>query len=89
MARHTEPVADEAIGQKIHVIRGQRVLLDSDLAALYGVATTRFNEAVARNANRFPGDFMFALSNQVRAMAAVATCRAPSPNMGPSWLPLS
>ena len=64
MARHTEPVADEAISQKIHVIRGQRVLLDSDLAALYGVATKRFNEAVARNARRFPGDFMFVLTNQ-------------------------
>lgn len=43
-------------------VRGQRVILDADLAALYGVPTKRFNEAVKRNAARFPADFMFALS---------------------------
>jgi len=45
-------------------MRGKRVLLDSDLAALYGVTTMRFNEAVKRNHDRFPDDFMFALTNQ-------------------------
>lgn len=44
-----------------HVIRRQRVMLDSDLARLYGVPTHRLNEAVKRNADRFPGDFRFQL----------------------------
>lgn len=46
----------------IVTVRGQRVLLDSDLAALYGVTTGRFNEAVTRNLKRFPEDFAFVLS---------------------------
>ena len=49
---------------KIVEIRGQRVLLDSDLAALYGVSTKRLNEQVRRNAERFPHDFLLELSNQ-------------------------
>lgn len=43
-------------------MRGQKVMLDADLAALYGVSTKRFNEQVRRNAARFPEDFMFRLS---------------------------
>jgi hypothetical protein len=43
-------------------VRGHKVLLDADLAALYGVTTKRFNEQVRRNATRFPEDFMFRLS---------------------------
>ena len=46
----------------IREIRSQRVLLDSDLAAIYGVPTFRFNEAVKRNRHRFPADFMFQLT---------------------------
>lgn len=46
----------------IITVRGQRVLLDSDLAVLYGVTTGRFNEAVTRNLKRFPEDFAFVLS---------------------------
>jgi hypothetical protein len=45
-------------------IRGQRVILDRDLAALYGVSTFRFNEAVKRNRRRFPSDFAFQLTRQ-------------------------
>lgn len=45
----------------IHLIRGQRVLLDADLAALYGVTTGALNQAVKRNLTRFPADFMFQL----------------------------
>ena len=55
------PVAT-TIAERIHLIRGERVLLDADLAALYGVATKRLNEQVARNLDRFPVDFMFLLS---------------------------
>jgi hypothetical protein len=46
----------------IHVIRGHKVMLDSDLAALYGVQTFRLHEAVKRSRGRFPADFMFRLS---------------------------
>ena len=50
------------ISQKIFFVRGTRVMLDADLARLYGVATKNLNKAVKRNANRFPADFMFRLS---------------------------
>ena len=52
----------EDIPQRILTIRGHRVMLDVDLAELYGVATKRLNEAVRRNAARFPEDFMFQLA---------------------------
>jgi hypothetical protein len=50
------------IAQRILVLRGQRVLLDADLAELYGVPTRRLNEQVRRNSSRFPNDFMFRLT---------------------------
>jgi len=50
------------ISQKIFFVRGTRVMLDADLARLYGVATKNLNKAVKRNASRFPADFMFQLS---------------------------
>ena len=49
------------IANRIIILRGQRVLLDTDLAALYGVQTRRLNEQVRRNQGRFPSDFMFRL----------------------------
>jgi len=52
----------EKIIRKILVIRGKKVMLDVDLAALYGVPTKRLNEQVKRNIDRFPEDFMFQLS---------------------------
>ena len=52
----------ERIERSILLIRGQKVLLDSDLASLYGVTTKRLNEQVKRNAERFPVDFMFQLN---------------------------
>ncbi len=52
----------EPIRNKIHEIRGQRVMLDRDLAELYGVETRALNQAVRRNIERFPEDFMFQLS---------------------------
>jgi hypothetical protein len=52
------------IEQKIYLIRGQRVMLDADLAELYGVKTKILNKAVKRNLDRFPEDFMFQLNNQ-------------------------
>lgn len=52
----------ESITQRICILRGQKVLLDSDLAALYGVPTKRFNEQVKRHQERFPSDFIFQLT---------------------------
>ena len=52
----------EIIKEKIHVIRGQKVMLDFDLALLYGTESKRIKEAVRRNLNRFPDDFMFELT---------------------------
>jgi hypothetical protein len=49
------------IGKLIYIVRGQKVMLDSDLSQLYGVETKRLNEQVKRNLNRFPSDFMFQL----------------------------
>ena len=57
-----QPVPLDTIASKIYLIRGQKIMLDSDLAALYGIATFRFNEAVKRNRKRFPDDFMFQLT---------------------------
>ena len=62
MTREMVAYATVDITALILVIRGKRVILDRDLAALYGVPTFRFNEAVKRNRNRFPEDFMFQLT---------------------------
>ena len=69
--RSLVPVRD--IGQMIHEIRGQRVILDSDLADLYRVPTKRLNEQVKRNRSRFPQDFMFRLTAEEKA-EVVANC---------------
>lgn len=55
-------IPDEVVISKIYLIREQKVMLDSDLAELYGVTTKRLNEQVKRNINRFPEDFMFQLN---------------------------
>lgn len=57
----------EQIAQSILILRGQRVLLDGELAQLYGVTTKRFNEQVKRNLERFPADFMFRLNTEEAA----------------------
>lgn len=57
-------VLSERIERAILLVRGQKVILDTELARLYGVAVGRLNEAVKRNIERFPGDFMFQLSFQ-------------------------
>jgi hypothetical protein len=57
-------LAEEAIISKIYLIREQKVMIDRDLADLYGVETKRLKEAVRRNASRFPLDFMFQMNNE-------------------------
>ncbi len=56
--------SEKIITQRIFVVRGQKVMLDNDLAELYGVPTKRFNEQVKRNPERFPADFMFLLTKE-------------------------
>jgi hypothetical protein len=64
MSKRSVTIPDEAVMRQIHVIRGQKVMLDRDLAALYGVETRRLNEQVRRNIDRFPLDFMFEMTNE-------------------------
>jgi hypothetical protein len=68
---------DVDVAARIRVIRGRRVLLDRDLAALYGVPTRRLNEAVKRNSGRFPEDFAFRISHleAERLMSQIATSK--------------
>jgi hypothetical protein len=56
------PIGTETVEERIHVLRGVRVMLDLDLAELYGVTTSGLNQAVERNPMRFPSDFAFRLS---------------------------
>ncbi|MGZ3713652.1 MAG: ORF6N domain-containing protein [Bdellovibrionota bacterium] len=65
-----KPEQSEILGveSKIYLIRGQKVMLDFDLADLYQVATKQLNQQVRRNPERFPADFMFSLSNQELAI---------------------
>ncbi len=60
--RKSEIILQEKILKSIYVFRDQKVLIDSDLAELYGVSTRQLNQAVKRNIERFPDDFMFQLS---------------------------
>jgi len=61
------PQAENIIAKKILTIRGKRVMLDRDLAVLYGVETYVLNQSVKRNSNRFPLDFMFQLTKDEKA----------------------
>jgi len=69
MSRSSKSVLpSHPIEHRIHIVRGHRVMFDSDLAALYGVSTKRFNEAVKRNLSRFPESFMFRLTSDEAAI---------------------
>lgn len=57
-------VAEQKILNRIYVVRVQKVMIDEDLAEMYGVETRRLNEQVKRNIKRFPKDFMFALTQK-------------------------
>jgi hypothetical protein len=97
MPKTSAIVPVERIESLILLIRGHKVMLDSDLAELYGVTTKRLNEQVKRNQERFPGDFMFQLTteetNALRSQIATSKRerggRRYRPyaftNTGPSW----
>ena len=70
--RMTQLVPVERVERLIHLVRGEKVLLDADLAVLYGVPTGALNRAVKRNASRFPSDFMFQLTT---AEAQILKCQ--------------
>jgi len=59
-------LSKEVVDERILLIRGQRVMLDADLADLYEIPTKALNQAVKRNQDRFPPDFMFQLSREER-----------------------
>lgn len=61
---NTIVIADEVVMNKIYMVRGKKVMLDRDLAKLYGVETKVLKQAVRRNITRFPEDFMFEMSNE-------------------------
>ncbi|MBK7668393.1 MAG: ORF6N domain-containing protein [Sphingobacteriaceae bacterium] len=60
--KHKLSITDEQIERSIYLIRGKKVMIDRDLARLYGVETRVLNQAVKRNVRRFPDDFMFKLT---------------------------
>jgi hypothetical protein len=81
--RHTDKhlAAARPMESCIHVIRGQKVMLDSDLAALYEVPTKAFNQAIRRNMERFPEDFMFQLTREESAILRSQSVTASKRNM--------
>jgi ORF6N domain-containing protein len=76
----TSPREIETVENTIHLVRGQRVMLDSDLAGIYGVTTKRLNEGLRRNLNRFPPDFAFQLTREefinLRSQFATSSLRS-------------
>ncbi|MEJ0037646.1 MAG: ORF6N domain-containing protein [Gammaproteobacteria bacterium] len=82
-------VSLELIERRIHVIRDQKVMIDSDLAELYGVATKNLNKAVRRNLARFPPDFMFQLSDHEVTNLRFQIGTSSFIHGGPRYLPLA
>jgi hypothetical protein len=82
-------VTVKPIARAIIILRGHRVLLDTELAALYGVTTKRLNEQVRRNAERFPWDFMFQLTaaETTALRSQFATSKATAGRGGRRYLP--
>ena len=84
MPKHLQPtVLSEIIEQKIYLIRGHKVMLDFDLAELYGVETRALVQAVQRNVTRFPEDFMFQLNkDELENWRSQIVMSKPSAKMG-------
>ena len=82
-------ISMEQIERSILNIRGHRVLLDADLAKIYGVSTKRLNEQVKRNLNRFPDDFMFQLSEKEEANLRSQFATSSESHGGRRYMPYS
>jgi len=85
--KQTQLLPSELIERRILLIRGQRVMIDADLAMLYGVETKRLKEQVKRNPGRFPSDFMFELTAKEKG-EVVANCDHLRKLKYSSYLPL-
>lgn len=85
-----EPEAVDSITRSILLLRGQRVILDADLAVLYGVSTKALNQAVKRNAERFPDDFVFRLSrDETRVLNRSQIVTSPQKHRNPRFPPFA
>ena len=82
-------LSEETISNKIYFIRNQKVMLDRDLAALYGIETKRLKEQVKRNLARFPEDFMFELSKEEFANWRSQIATSNSTKMGLRYAPMA
>jgi S-adenosylmethionine synthetase len=82
-------ISEEAISDKIYFIRNQKVMLDRDLAALYGIQTKVLKQAVKRNITRFPEDFMFELSNEEFSNWRSQIVTSNSDKMGLRYAPMA
>ena len=90
MARDSSLVPTERVESLILLVRGEKVILDADLAELYGTTTKRLNEQVRRNRKRFPSDFMFELTAQeVTALRSQNATSKPQGRGGRRGLPLA
>ncbi|WP_309614268.1 ORF6N domain-containing protein [Flavobacterium sp.] len=81
-------LSEELISNKIYFIRNQKVMLDRDLAALYGIETKRLKEQVKRNISRFPKDFMFELTKEEFANWRSQIATSNSEKMSLRYLPM-
>ncbi len=90
MTKCSQIIPLEQIQQQIYLIRGHKVMLDRDLAVLYGVATKALKQAVKRNLKRFPCDFMFVLDNEEFATLRSQTVTSNSdPRGGTQYAPMA
>ena len=87
MTEGRDPIPVEDIAARIHSVRGQRVVLDADLATLYGVTTKRLNQQVQRNNDRFPADFMIRLTKTEIANLRLQFATSSSEWGGSRYLP--
>jgi hypothetical protein len=81
-------ISEETISNKIYFIRNQKVMLDRDLALLYGIETKRLKEQVKRNISRFPEDFMFELTKEEFANWRSQIATSNSDKMGLRYVPM-
>lgn len=82
-------ISEETISDKIYFIRNQKVMLDRDLAMLYGIETKRLKEQVKRNISRFPEDFMFELTRDEFANWRSQFATSNSDKMGLRYVPMA
>jgi S-adenosylmethionine synthetase len=82
-------ISEETISNKIYFIRNQKVMIDRDLALLYGIETRVLKQAVRRNINRFPEDFMFELSKEELANWRSQIVTSNSDKMGLRYAPMA